>query len=291
MKRLLRLAAALLIALTALASCGRTAPSGRTVAASFYPVYVFTRNLLDGTDVAVECMAEQQIGCLHDYNLRAGDVRLLADADALVVNGAGMETFLNDVIENAPDLAVIDSSTGVPLLTEAHGDDANSHIWMSVANARIQIANVRDGLTALYPDCAETIGSNYARYDATLAALEKEMRAAAAPLKGKAIITFHEAYDYMADELGLSVVDSIESDEGGEPSAKELARLCDEIDERGVTALFTEPNYRGSAAGILAAQTGAAVYVLNPVLSGGDELSAYEDCMRANLEILTKAVN
>ncbi len=296
------LVAALLL-LTGCGARGERQSDEKTVAASFYPVYIFTLNLLDGIDgVKVECMAEQTVGCLHDYNLLAGDVRLLSDADAFVINGAGMEMFITDVYRNVEGLQIIDSSTGIELLCggceheeheehEGHDHENNAHIWLSVKNALKQVENIKNGLIEIFPEYESRITENYENYSARLNALYGELKAAAASLEGVSVISFHEAYVYMADELGLTILDSIESDEGGEPSAKELAALCDEIKEHNVKALFTEPQYNGSAAEILAAETGAKIFVLNPVVSGESELTAYEDIMKENIETIKKAVN
>lgn len=299
------LVAALLL-LTGCGARGERNSAEKTVAASFYPVYIFTLNLLDGIDgVKVECMAEQTVGCLHDYNLLAGDVRLLSDADAFVINGAGMEMFITDVYRNVEGLHIIDSSTGIELLCggceheehdeheehEGHNHENNAHIWLSVRNAVKQVENIKNGLIEVFPEYEKQITENYEHYSARLNALYDELKAASASLNGISVISFHEAYVYMADELGLAILDSIESDEGGEPSAKELAGLCDEIKEHNVKALFTEPQYNGSAAEILAAETGAKIFVLNPVVSGENELTAYEDIMRENIETIKKAVN
>ena len=296
----------LVAALLLISGCGARGEresAQKTVAASFYPVYIFTLNLLDGIDgINVECMAEQTVGCLHDYNLLAGDVRLLNDADAFVINGAGMEQFITDAYRNVDDLHIIDSSTGIELLCgecehEEHGEhdghnhENNAHIWLSVRNAVKQVENIKNGLIEIFPEYEKRITENHENYTARLNALYAELKAASASIEGVSVISFHEAYVYMAEELGLSILDSIESDEGGEPSAKELASLCDEIKEHNVKALFTEPQYNGSAAQILAAETGAGVYVLNPVVSGENKLTAYEDIMRLNIETIKKAVN
>lgn len=286
------------------------------VVASFYPVYVFTLNLLDGVeDVAVSCMAEQAIGCLHDYQLLAKDAKLLADADVLVINGAGMESFLDDVIANNEHLVVADSSEGIELIEEeeeheeeheegheeeheeeheedehGHHHGANSHIWMSVKNAEKQIGNIAAILEKQYPGSAEKIEQNRAAYILRLEELQKELLEKAETIHEEPVITFHEAYVYMARELNLNIVASIESDEGGEPSAKGLSELTEVIREQNIRALFTEPFYKGSAANILSAETGAKVYVLDPVTSGDGSLTSYEDIMRDNLETISKAV-
>lgn len=286
----------------------------KTVTASFYPVYIFTLNLLNGTDVDVECMAQNNTGCLHDYTLTARDVKLLNDSDALVINGAGMESFIEDACKNIDTLAVIDSSEGIEVICEnsqehehsdehthseehkhsgighAHSHEENSHIWLSVSNAKSQVRNIANGLKKVFPEYSEKIETNFSEYTDRLQNLEKDRDAFSGEINGKSVISFHAAYDYLAIETGMVIFDTIESDEGGEPSAKQLARLSEEIKEHNIKALFTEPNYEGSSAQVLSNETGAKIFILNPVTDGEKSLTAYEDIMRENYKTILKAV-
>lgn len=276
------------------------------IAASFYPVYIFTLNVTDGIEsLDVRCMAQQNVGCLHDYTLTARDAKLLSDADVLVANGAGMESFTVDLNETAEDTAVVDSSKGIELLcavhhhfdedgehshetAHEHGD--NAHIWMSVENAKKQVRNIADGLALVYPEYAKQFNENCESYIKRLESLQNEMKKTSAELKESSVITFHNAYDYLAADMGFEILTTIESDEGGEPSAKRLSQLSDEIRRENVKALFIEPNYKGSAATILSQETGVQIYTLNPVLNGENKKTAYEDIMRENIKIIIKAV-
>lgn len=306
MKKLI--AVFLAVALIVTAGCTASFPEDKNdgvIAVSFYPIYIFTANLVDGIDgLRVTCMAEQSTGCLHDYSLTARDAKLLNDADVFVINGAGLESFLSDIAEAAEELTVIDSSEGIELICShhhgeedeekehhSHSHENNAHIWLSVENAKKQVLNIRNGLLEIYPQYESRINDNYTGYIERLDALSKELEKAYENVSGEKIITFHAAYEYMAVESGLEIIECIESDEGGEPSAKELAHLCDVIPENDVNALFVEPYYTGSAANILAEQTGAKIYVLNPVTEGEDTLTAYESIMKENIQTILKAVS
>ena len=273
---------------------------------SFYPVYIFTKNIVNGIDdIRVECMAEQNTGCLHDYQLLSRDARLISDADAFIINGAGMETFLEDVYMSVENLTVIDSSENVELLEfceshneenheehhhEEHNHSVNSHIWMSPNNAVIQVSNIADALSSMYPQYENDITKNKDSYIKTLKALSAELAESAKGLKGKNIITFHESYDYLAKDYSFNVIATVESHDGNEPSAKGLAELTEIIKEHNVKVLFTEPDYKGSAATVLSNETGVAICVLNPVTKGDNSLTSYEDIMRENMNFILKAV-
>lgn len=286
-----------------LSACTGNAPeikSNKTiVATSFYPVYIFTLNLLnDIDDIGVECMAEQSVGCLHDYTLTAKDAKLLSDARVLVINGAGMESFLEDAFQSVENLNVIDSSLNIDTACkeEHHREEnehhhyENSHIWLSLGNAEVQVENIRNGLVKEFPEYEKEIEDNYSAYIERLSALEEERKSILLQINDMKIISFHGAYEYLAQDLGIDVCHTIESDEGYEPSAKELAALSREIKDKNIKALFVDPNYSGSAAEILGRETNTEIYVVNPIISGEETLTAYEDIMKENYKTILKAV-
>lgn len=295
----------LAVTLLIFSGCAGNAPETQkdkiTVAASFYPVYIFTINLLNGIDeVSVECMAEQSVGCLHDYTLTAKDAKLLSDAKVLVINGAGMESFLEDAFQSVENLNVIDSSENIELICKGdhhheednddHHHHENSHIWLSLGNAKLQIENIKNGLVKEFPQYENKIEENYSDYIKRIDALEDERKTVLSLSKELNVISFHGAFEYMAENLGLNICHTIESDEGHEPSAKELAQLSNKIKKDNIKALFVDPNYNGSAAEILGRETGAEIYVINPVISGEEKLTAYEDIMLGNYKMILKAV-
>ncbi len=303
MKRITAVILVISVLLTVCCSCKaeKTKNDKILLVASFYPVYIFTLNIVDGIDeFTVECMAEQNVGCLHDYQILSKDARLISDANAFIINGAGMEEFLEDVYMNVDDIKVIDSSKNIEVIAscdeEHHEEDehhhhynVNSHIWMSPQNAIVQCENIATELSVLYPQYKEKIENNKSEYITRLQRLDEELKAE--KLKGENIITFHESFDYLASDYSFNVLAKVESHEGGEPSAKGLAELTKLIKENNVTVLFVEPDYKGSAATILSNETGVEICVLNPVINGEESLTAYEDIMRENMNTILKAVS
>ena len=119
--RLLALLCALLLPAAAL---------GETIVASFFPVYLFARNLTEGVgELEVVCLTPPSGGCLHDYQLQTGDMKRLARADVFLINGAGMEPYLANVAAAFPELPIVDASTGIALLESCveHDHDHTGH--------------------------------------------------------------------------------------------------------------------------------------------------------------------
>ena len=297
MKKIIALCIALLLAVP-LAGCG-AAEETISVMATFYPVYVLAENVLNGVEgVTLSSMTPPATGCLHDYQLLTSDMKALAKAQALLVNGAGMESFLPDLNSQFPSLTVIDCSQGVELMAEdgeeEHSDhdhgEYNARIWLDPQNAVQMVKNLRDGLAALMPDKAEQISANAESYIARLEALDAELREAIAALPKKQIVTFHEAFPYFARTYGLEVV-AVVALEPDEPiSPRMLKRVIQQVKDAGNPPLFSEPQYENTALRTIAQETGAKVYELDPLVTGDGSLTAYEDTMRRNLATLMEAL-
>ena len=285
----IKLSAALVSVVFALWPAHLWANQSLRVVTSFYPVYIAALNVTAGIPgVEVSNLASPHVGCLHDYQLTAGDVRRLADADILLVNGAGMEPFLGKVAQQSPKVRVVEVSEGIPLL------DDNPHVWVSLEGARRQTENIAAALAAAAPDRADAFRTNASAYNASLSALEEKMRAALAPYAGTPIVTFHEAFPYFARDFDLDLAGEIEREPGAEPSARELADTVKLVRERKVKALFAEPQFPDQSAQVVARETGVRVYSLDPVVTGSTDpeeaRGAYLRAMEKNLEVLQEAL-
>ena len=295
MKKIIALSLSLLMVLS-LAGCGAAAENV-SVMATFYPVYILAQNVLDGVEgVKLSSMTPPSTGCLHDYQLLTSDMKALAKAQALAVNGAGMESFLPDLQSQFSSLKIIDCAQGVELMAEDgegaehdHGE-YNAHIWLAPENAIRMVENLRDGLSELLPEKVEQISANAARYIARLQALDAELREAISALPHKQIVTFHEAFPYFARAYGLEVV-AVVALEPDEPiSPRMLKQVIQQVKDAGNPPLFSEPQYDNAALTTIAKETGAEVYELDPLVTGDGSPTAYEDTMRRNVAVLREAL-
>ena len=281
-----------------LTGCGgtNTAGGGKDgsfhIVTSFYPMYVATINITQGVDgVTVTNMTKPQTGCLHDYQLMTEDMKTLEKADAFVINGAGMESFLDKVIKQRKNLKIIDASKGIELLKD--DDEENPHVWLSVTDAILQVKNIAEQLKAADPKHADAYEKNAAAYIKKLEALKAEMHAELDTVPNKDIVTFHEAFPYFAKEFGLNIISVVEREPGTEPTPAELQATIEQVKKLPVKVLFTEPQYSPSAAETIARETGAKIYTLDPVVTGEaneQAINAYIDTMKKNMETLKTAL-
>ena len=286
-----------------LAGCGAADGSGKTVVTSFYPMYVLTKNVAkDVPGVQVANMADQSAGCLHDYQLKTRDMIMLEEASCLVINGGGMEQFMDKVIASHENLPVIDAGAGIEMLCaedghehEEHDHDHdhgayNAHVWLDPKLAARQVQNIADGLAAADAENAAAYQANAAAYIARIEAMDAEIGQMLAPLAGKEVVVFHESLTYFVNAYGMHVAGVISNDSGEEPSTRQIAKTCDLVKELGVSALLVEPQYPAKAAETIARETGAKVYTLDPMVSGDGALESYETLMRQNAQVLMEAL-
>jgi len=289
----------LLICVVAFAGCGTNQSADKQkedgkfkIVTSFYPMYVATINITKGIDgVEVKNMTKPQTGCLHDYQLTPADLKTLEKADAFVVNGAGMEAFLDKVVKQQEKLKIIDASKEIDLLKD--GTEDNPHVWVSITNAIKQVRNIEEQLIAADPKHADQYKENADAYAAKLENLKQEMHAAVDSLPNKNIVTFHEAFPYFAKEFNLNIVAVIEREPGSDPTPKDIEETVDKVKSLNIKALFVEPQYPEGAAQTISKESGAKVYTLDPVVTGdADEnaADAYINAMKKNAQVLQEAL-
>lgn len=265
------------------------APAGFSVVTSFYPMYLLTANVIAGVEgVQLGNMAAPEVGCLHDYQLLPQDVRALETANVLIAGGAGMESFLSKVTQQLPALIVVEASSGIPLITNE--GEPNPHVWLHPLYAAKEARTIAAGLAAADQAHAQQYLDNGEAYAKKLEALYAEMQAQLSGITHREIITFHEAFPYFALAFGLEIVGVVEREPGSEPGTLELAQTVDLVREKGVPALFAEPQYPNGAAQLIARETGAKLYVLDPVVTGELSPDAYEKTMRQNAATLKEAL-
>ena len=170
-----------------------------------------------------------------------------------------------------------------------HGD-ANPHIWVSISNCMQQVRTIADGLKEADPEDADAIEENAQEYLAKLSALRGRMHKTLDNLPNRDIITFHEAFPYFAEEFDLHIVKVVNREPDSQPSAKELADTIRLIESTGVKAVFAEPQYSTDAAQIIAQESGAEVYFLDPAVTGENDPDAYLRAMEQNMEVLKEAL-
>lgn len=270
------------------------------VLASTFPIYQITRNVAQGRPVTVNLMLPAELGCPHDYALTPQDMMKLSKAKALVVNGLGMEEFINPALKKTnPAMTVIDSSKGITNLLTYMDDDhdhggnhghmkANPHLFVSPRMVSLLALNIASGLTRIDPAGASVYQQNAKTYGTRMLALDQRCRDIGKKLIHKQIMTQHGVFDYLARDMGLTIGGVLEAHGGKESSASEMLHLINVIKAKKIRAIFIEPQYSSKVALTLAKETGVRVATLDPGATGpmNVDLAYYETLMDKNLKIL-----
>ena len=277
------------------------------VVTSFYPMYIATMNVIGGTEgVTLKNLSEPQTGCLHDFQLTPADMKLLSTADVFIINGGGIESFIEDIAKQYPDLVIIEACEGIELLceTEAHGHDhevdegdtmvshadhshdVNAHAWMSVKNYRKQVDNIATGLGQAAPKYSASFLANAKVYDGKLEELQVEQESLLTLTQGKDVVMFHCAYDYVAEDLGLEVAFCMDLDEERQVSAGEVAEVLEVIEHHGVKYIFAEALYGTDMCEMVQKEVDINVIYLDPLNRGEYEADSYLIGMRNNIRLI-----
>ena len=296
MKRLLILFPILLL----LCGCGKETQQAQ-IAATTLPVYGFTSRICEGTPLTVTRLVTEEVSCLHDYSLNVRQVKAAEAAETIVISGAGLEEFMEDILH---DTDAIDASAGVERITpeehhhdhghedeaetghEGHHHEQDPHIWLSPANAIIMADNICRGLMERYPQHSQTFEENFSVLKQELEELTVYGHSQLQELACRDLITFHDGFAYFAEAFDLHIVRAVEEESGREASAKELIHLIEEVQLHKLPAIFTEKSGSVSAAGIIARETGTHTFTLDMAMAG----DSYFEAMYHNIDTIKEAL-
>ena len=230
----------------------------------------------------------------HVYQPKPSDLRAVAQADVLVVNGLGFEGWMDRLAQaaNFRGRLIVTTAGIAPRQTPDGGTDP--HAFQSVPNLRAYIANLRAGLSAADPDGATAYAAAADRYLQPLDALDADIRAAWAPLPRarRRIITTHDALGYYGAEYGVDFLAPEGFSTESEPSAKDLRRLIGQIRAQNITALFLENISNSAVLRQIARETGVKIggTLFSDALSPANgPASTYLDMMRHNTRLMAAA--
>ena len=296
MKRIL-----FLILILALLSGCASQPVQADIAATTLPVYEFTVRLCQGTPLTVTRLVTEEVSCLHDYSLNVKQVKAAEAAQCIVISGAGLETFMDDVLAKK---AGIDASRGIQLIAakevhhhddheshhheehDGHHHESDPHFWLSPAHAKEMAVNICKGLSVHYPDYSSVFAENCTVLCGEIDELAEYGRSQLAGLSCRELITFHDGFAYFAESFQLSILDAIEEESGSEASARELIHLIEEVEYHQLPAVFIEKSGSSSAADIISRETGCSVFTLDMAMSG----ESYFDAMYHNIDSVKEAL-
>jgi len=237
-------------------------------------------------------------GDVHTFEPRPADVRSVAQAQLLVMNGLGLDDWLAKTITNASSSGtpLVKLAVGLPGVTLLPGEDPgteNPHLFMDPTYVELYVDRIAAGLKQVDSADASRIEAQGAAYKSRLAALDTWVRdqVSTIPLQNRKLVTFHDAFPYYAREYGITIVGVAVAAPGQDPSAGYTAALIDAIRKAGVKAIFSESQFPAKLVDQLAAETGTKVVAnLYDDALGDPPVTSYEAVIRWDTQQLVAAL-
>jgi len=294
----LSLLAAVAIGVAACApSSGNSPGAGTVTVVTTTTVFAdIVRNV--GGDLVTVTSLVPKNGDVHTFEPKPADIRAVAGASLLVMNGLGLDDWLEKTISNAskqgtPLVKLAVGLPGIALLPGEGPGTENPHLFMDPKYVELYVDRIAAALKQVDPSHAATYDAQAAAYRAKLEALDAWVRAQVAtiPAANRKLVTFHDAFPYYAREYGITIVGVAVEAPGQDPSAGYTARLVDAIRAAGVKAIFSESQFPAKLVQQLAAETGTKVVAnLYDDALGDPPVTSYEEVIRWDTQQLLAAL-
>jgi len=230
----------------------------------------------------------------HIYQPKPSDAVAIANADLVIMNGLAFEGWIARLMDNnGYSKKRLVASQGVqPLMTD---DDIDPHAWQSFQNIKIYIDNISQALIELKPEYKNEFSQRNQVLMQKVIDLQQALsqKINAIPKNKRLVVTSHDAFAYLGRELNIQFIAPVGFSTDSKPTAKDVAKLIDQINSQDIKALFVENISSPRLLAQIASETDAVI--------GGklysDALSemtgpapTYLEMMRYNIESIAAAL-
>lgn len=238
----------------------------------------------------------------HTYSPKPSDLVAVRKAAILFEVGAGLEVWVSSLVKNAGNgsLQVVTTSKGIELIQDhpepegtVHSHDhaaGNPHIWLDPTAAATMVRHISEAMISADPTHASDYRTNTTRYLQALTRVQEESLARLGSLPSRAVIVHHPAWPYFARRYGLHIAGTIQTQPGGEPSARHLHTLIETIKRDHIGVIISEVQLNQKVPQLLARETGARIAVLTTLPGGVPGTETYLDMLRYNVLQLAQAL-
>jgi ABC-type Zn uptake system ZnuABC Zn-binding protein ZnuA len=227
----------------------------------------------------------------HGYQPAPQDIAAITDAEIVLINGYGLEEFLNSILDvNLLNKKIITVSEGVEI------NSGDPHVWMDPANVMIWVENIADAFVILKPDMENEIRANAEEYVQQLQELDAWIMGSVGqiPEQNRVLVSDHLSLGYFANRYGFEQAGTITQSASSlaEPSASELADLIDLIREMNLPAIFIGQESNPDLAERLTTDLEIKMIELfiGSLSPEDGPAGSYLDMMRFNVEAITSAL-
>lgn len=304
-------------------STGEAGKGGLPVVATVYPAYDIAKQV-GGDKVNVTLLVPPGTEP-HDWEPTVKDLKAVGQAKVFIYNGAGLEPseklLASDILKEAKPVELAKSVDVIPIKTveldgeaeaahdhdhhtdEAHHDDddhdhhhgtVDPHIWLNPMNVAKEVDAVVAAFSEADPANKDYYEGNGKAYKEKLKALDAQYEAFAQTVPNKELVVTHEAFGYLANRYGFTQLGIMGVAPDAEPTPERMASIISFVKAHKVKAIFSEELVNPKLAEAIAKETGAKVYMLNPVEGLTEEQmkagATYLSIMEDNLKVLKTAL-
>jgi zinc transport system substrate-binding protein len=245
-------------------------------------------------------------GSPHTFEPGTQQVRALEDSQIVFKLGLGLDDWLDRTIRGTRKkdrriITVSENIETIPITEDEHetccpghshagSAGVDPHIWMDPVRMKEIAANIRDAYIHALPVYTETFQKNYDEYANQLDSLDEKYRTTLEKFAKKDFVTYHSFLNYLAQRYNLRQVAVITESPGKEPDPQEIVRVVNRMKDNNVKVVFAEPQFSPRSAEVIAGETGAKVYFLDPLGSTvNSDRNSYVKNMETNLKTLEEA--
>ena len=241
----------------------------------------------------------------HTFQPTPRDMRYLAEANVVIMNGLYLDVWAETLLRSRSpspallklgDQTIAQSDWAFDFSFPKSEGHPNPHLWLNVAYARRYAELIRDQLRALDPVHAPIYDANAERYARRLSALDRCIASAIAsiPPGQRRLLTYHDSWPYFARRYGMTVIGAIQPSNFSEPSARDVARIIQQIQQTRAPAIFSSEAFKSAILEKIAVETGVRYVnaLRDDVLPGapGHPEHSYIGMMRANVRAMAEAL-
>jgi zinc transport system substrate-binding protein len=246
----------------------------------------------------------------HTYELRPSDIKMMKAATALFYGSENLDAWaLRFENTNRIELLELVDPDFLIYFQSEHHDEANDvthdknheidhhhdasgvdpHFWTDPLTVKSLLPALTEKLCAVDPEGCDQYRNNSLRFSYQLDSLHIAIEQQLAPIHGSHVMISHPFFQYYFQRYGIELIGTVEKIPGREPTAKELKRLIDEVEQKNVKAIFDHVQLPDRAAKLIAETTGIKVVRLDP-LGGVPGRESYRDMLLYNTEIIRGAL-
>lgn len=273
------------------------------VTASFYIMYDFAKKI-GGNKVEVTNMVPAGTEP-HDWEPSTKDLIEMEKSDVFIYNGAGMEQWVDDVLESldTEELTTVEASKGIKLLKDSdahdhdheHSSENDPHVWLDPQNAKYEMNKIKEALIKADPKNKDYYESNYQKEAKKCDELDQLYKKKLAQVSKRELVVAHEAFGYLCEAYNLTQmgIEGLSADD--EPDPKQMSEVIEFAKKHKVKTIFFEELVSPKVAKTIAKETGASAKKLDPLEGlSNKRIKAGEDyfsVMKQNLSAIKEALS